>query len=72
MAKTISILVVEDNRLVRDGIIAMLAEQPDLKVVAAVDRPPAALEKAREVKPEVVLVDAALGDHDSELRPLSA
>jgi DNA-binding NarL/FixJ family response regulator len=65
VAKRISILVVEDNRLVRDGIIAMLAEQPDLKVVAAVDRPPAALEKAREKRPEVVLVDAALGDHDS-------
>ena len=65
MAKRISILVVEDNRLVRDGIIAMLAEQPDLEVVAAVDRPPAALEKARAVKPNVVLVDAALGDHDS-------
>ena len=65
MAKRIPILVVEDNRLVRDGIIAMLGEQPDLKVVAAVDCPPAALEKAREVKPEVVLVDAALGDHDS-------
>ena len=65
MTKRISIMVVEDNRLVRDGIIAMLAEQPDLKVVAAVDRPPAALEKARAVKPEVVLVDAALGDHDS-------
>src|SRR2546430_12442589 len=65
MSKRIPVLVVEDNRLVRDGIIAMLAEQPDLKVVAAVDRPPAALEKAREVKPEVVLVDAALGDHDS-------
>jgi len=31
----------------------MLAEQPDLKVVAAVDRPPAALEKARAVKPNV-------------------
>src|SRR5437016_5632060 len=65
VAKRISILVVEDNRLVRDGIIAMLAEQPDLRVVAAVDRPPAALEKARAVKPNVVLVDAALGDHDS-------
>src|SRR5436309_12503207 len=43
----------------------MLAEEPDLEVVAAVDRPPAALEKARAVKPNVVLVDAALGDHDS-------
>ena len=65
MAKRISILVVEDNRLVRDGIVAMLAEQPDLEVVAAVDRPPAALETARDVKPRVVLVDATLGDHDS-------
>jgi len=65
VAKRISILVVEDNRLVRDGIVAMLAEQPDLEVVAAVDRPPAALETARDVKPRVVLVDATLGDHDS-------
>ena len=65
MAKRIPVLVVEDNRLVRDGIIAMLAEQQDLNVVAAVDRAPAALERAREMKPELVLVDAALGDHDS-------
>ncbi len=65
MSKRIPVLVVEDNRLVRDGIIAMLAEQQDLKVVGAVDRAPAALERAREMKPELVLVDAALGDHDS-------
>jgi len=65
VAKRIPILVVEDNRLVRDGIIAMLAEQPDLKVVAAVAGAPGALERVRAVKPNVVLVDAALGDHDS-------
>ena len=65
MAKRIQILLVEDNRLVRDGIRAMLSEQPDFSVVAAVDRAPAALAQAREVKPEVALVDAALGDHDS-------
>jgi len=65
MAKRIPVLVVEDNRLVRDGIIAMLAEQPDLKVVAAVDGAPGALERVREMKPEVVVLDAALGDHDS-------
>jgi DNA-binding NarL/FixJ family response regulator len=65
VTKRISILVVEDNRLLRDGIIAMLGDQPDLKVAAAVDRPPAALEKARALEPDIVLVDAALGDHDS-------
>jgi len=65
VAKRIPILVVEDNRLVRDGIIAMLAEQPDLKVVAAVDGALGAVESVRELKPEVVVLDAALGDHDS-------
>jgi DNA-binding NarL/FixJ family response regulator len=65
VAKRIQILLVEDNRLLRDAISAMLAEQPDLKVVAAVDTAPAALEQAGKVKPAVVLVDAALGDHDS-------
>jgi DNA-binding NarL/FixJ family response regulator len=65
MAKRTSILVVEDNRLVRDGIIAMLAPQQDLQIVAAVDGAPPALERARAMQPAVVLVDAALGDHDS-------
>jgi len=65
VAKRIPVLVIEDNRLVRDGIIAMLVEQPDLKVVGAVDGALRALERVREMKPEVVVLDAALGDHDS-------
>jgi len=65
VAKKISVVVIEDNRLVREGITAMLADLPDLKVVAAVDRADAALPRVRELKPEVVLLDAALGDHDS-------
>ncbi len=65
VAKRIPILVVEDNRLVRDGIAAILTEQPDLKVVAAVDSAHTALERTRELQPQVVLLDAALGDHDS-------
>jgi DNA-binding NarL/FixJ family response regulator len=50
---------------VRDGITAMLAEQPDFPVVASVDRARTGLERVRATKPVVVLVDAALGDHDS-------
>ncbi|HYL21309.1 MAG TPA: response regulator transcription factor [Gemmatimonadales bacterium] len=65
MAKRIPVLVVADNRLVRDGITTMLDKQADLRVVAAVDRAAAALERARKLKPDVVLVNAALGDHDS-------
>jgi DNA-binding NarL/FixJ family response regulator len=65
MAKSIRVLVIEDNRLVRDGLAALLDAQPDFKVVAAAEEPEAALLEVRETKPHVVLVDAALGNHDS-------
>jgi DNA-binding NarL/FixJ family response regulator len=34
MTHKISLLLIEDNRLLREGIAAMLNEQPDLDVVA--------------------------------------
>ena len=65
MAKRILVLVIEDNRLVRDGLAALLDAQPDFKVVAAAEGANAGLLQIRETKPHVVLVDAALGNHDS-------
>jgi DNA-binding NarL/FixJ family response regulator len=65
MPKSIRVVVIEDNRLVREAIAAMLAEQPDLEVVAAGECADAALRQAREAHARVVLLDAGLGDHDS-------
>jgi DNA-binding NarL/FixJ family response regulator len=65
MVKRILVLVIEDNRLVREGLVALLGAQPDFKVVAAAEGVNAGLLKIRETKPHVVLVDAALGNHDS-------
>jgi len=65
VAKRILVLVIEDNRLVRDGLAALLDAQPDFKVVAAAEGANAGLLQVRETKPHVVLVDAALGNHDS-------
>ena len=65
MAKRILVLVIEDNRLVREGLAALLNEQPDFKVIAASEGGSAGLLQVREVKPHVVLVDATLGSHDS-------
>lgn len=65
MAKRILVLVIEDNRLVRDGLSALLDAQPDFKVVAAAEGANAGLLQVRETKPHVVLVDATLGNHDS-------
>ncbi|HMG18840.1 MAG TPA: response regulator transcription factor [Gemmatimonadales bacterium] len=65
MAKKTLVLVIEDNRLVRDGLAALLDAQPDFKVVAAADGANEGLRQLRETKPHVVLVDATLGNQDS-------
>lgn len=63
MAK-IRVLLIEDNRLLREGITAMLNEQPDLRAVAATGNGDA-LEKARKLKPQVVLLDLGLRSQNS-------
>jgi len=65
VARRILVLVIEDNRLVREGLAALLNAQPDFTVVAAAEGGNAGLLQVRETKPHVVLVDAALGSHDS-------
>jgi DNA-binding NarL/FixJ family response regulator len=65
MAKRIRVLVIEDNRLLRDGLAALLDAQPDVKVVAAAEGPDAGLLRVQETKPHVVLVDASLANHSS-------
>jgi len=59
------VLVIEDNRLLREGLAALLEAQPDFKVVAAAAGANVGLLQLHETKPHVVLVDATLGDHDS-------
>ncbi len=53
----IKVLVVDDHDLVRNGIIRMLADVPDIKVVGDVASGEAALQAARELVPDVVLMD---------------
>jgi len=63
--KRINLLLIEDNRLLREGIAAMLNEQPDLAVVATAPGNERVLPLVRDAKPQVVLVDSALGEQDS-------
>jgi two-component system response regulator DevR len=65
MASRISLLLIEDNRLLRDGIEAMLNEQPDLVVMATAPESQAVQALLEDHHPQVVLLDAALGDDDS-------
>lgn len=65
MTKRILVLLIEDNRLVRDGLTALLEAQPDFHVIAAAEGANAGLLQVIETKPHVVIVDAALGNNDS-------
>lgn len=63
--KLISLVLIEDNRLLREGIAAMIHTQPGFRVLAASADAEEALQKVREAKPDVVLLDFGLENHDS-------
>jgi DNA-binding NarL/FixJ family response regulator len=58
----ITVAIVDDNRLVREALTAMLDRLPDLRVVGTSVADPAFIEDA---KPDVLLLDVGLGDEDS-------
>ena len=58
----ITVTIVDDNRLVREALAALLDRLPDLRVVAAGAADPAFIDRE---KPDVLLLDVGLGDDDS-------
>ncbi len=58
--KKIRILVLEDNRVLRDGITLMLNGQADMQVVAAIGSGNNIILKASQAKPHVILMDVGL------------
>jgi DNA-binding NarL/FixJ family response regulator len=60
----IRVLLIEDNRLLREGITAMLNKQSDIKAVSTYGNSDA-FEKAKKLKPHVVLLDLGLRSQNS-------
>jgi len=58
----ITVAIVDDNRLVREALAAMLGRLPDVQVIAAASANAEVLDPAT---PDVLLLDAGLGDEDS-------
>lgn len=56
--KKIFVLIIEDNRLVRDGLTALLEAQPDFKVAGTAEGVSTGLGQAQLLNPQIVLIDA--------------
>lgn len=61
-SESITVAIIDDNRLVREALAAMLNEVADVRAVAAAAADPAFL---AETKPQVLLLDLGLSDQES-------
>lgn len=57
MGEPIRIFIVDDLRLLREGLVSLLAEQDDITVIGAAASGNKALEKITALRPEVALID---------------
>ncbi|GMU70637.1 MAG: response regulator transcription factor [Burkholderiales bacterium] len=64
MPDAISVLVVDDHPIFRSGVVHGLAGEPGIAVVGAADSGEAALRMARELLPDVVLLDVSMPGWD--------
>jgi DNA-binding NarL/FixJ family response regulator len=60
VSEPIRVLLVEDNQVFREALELVLGMRPDMEVVAAVPDGTSAAAAAREVRPDVVVMDYRL------------
>ena len=61
---SVRVLVVDDNELLRAGLVTVLASDPDLDVVGEAADGPSAVRLARDLGPDVVLMDVEMPGGD--------
>jgi DNA-binding NarL/FixJ family response regulator len=61
VSKPISIMLVDDHRLLREGLASILENVEDMCVVASVDSGEDAITQATLAKPDIILMDIMMG-----------
>lgn len=56
----IRVLIVDDHALVREGLRALLEAQPDIEVVGEATNGEEAVNKTREIQPDIILMDITM------------
>ena len=57
-------LIADDHAIVRMGLISLLKSEPDLDVVGEADDGTSAIKKARQLKPDVAIIDLMMPEMD--------
>ena len=60
----IKVLLVDDHAIMRDGISALINLQDDIEIVGEASEGKEAIEKARELVPDVVIMDISMPEMD--------
>jgi DNA-binding NarL/FixJ family response regulator len=63
-SNSIRVLTVDDHPLLRDGIVALVNTQADMKVVAEASSGREAVDRFREHRPDITLMDLRMPDMD--------
>ncbi len=64
MTETIRVLIVDDHAIVRKGIRALLATEPDIEVIGEAEDGAAAVAQAQALHPNVILMDLMMPKMD--------
>ena len=64
MSEPIRVLIVDDHEIVRSGVKVVLGETTDIRVVGECSSGKKAVELAKQLRPDVVLMDLTLPDLD--------
>jgi len=61
----IRLLVIEDNQILREGIISILKSHSDIGIIAESEKNKNTILKIHELKPDIILLDLGLRSHNS-------
>ncbi len=64
MNEPIRVFIVDDNRLLREGLVSMLAEQEEMAVIGAASSGRKAIEQIKDLHPDVALIDIGMPGKD--------
>ncbi|MFP4144013.1 MAG: PAS domain S-box protein [Phycisphaeraceae bacterium] len=57
---SVRVMVVDDHEAVRDGLVELMSRHPDIEPVGVAEDSEGAVEQARQLRPDVVLMDVSL------------